>query len=77
MITQEEMDKMDENTTLFPTFKCFDDAMEFIDHIARNCKDIAERIYLVHAICVTEEGEEYAHAWVEDMEQDVAIFAAS
>lgn len=64
---------MNPATTIYPTFECFTDAMEFIDAMAR-LPETHDYISLVHGICVTEEGREYAHAWVEDSNARIAIF---
>jgi hypothetical protein len=62
-------------TTLYPTFECFTDAMEFIDIVVREYPEKINNTTLVHAICVTEEGREYAHGWVEDSQLKAVIFA--
>lgn len=64
----------DPKTTIFPTFECFTDAMEFIDVIARENPEKIKNTTLVHAICVTDEGREYAHGWVEDSHLEAVIF---
>jgi len=68
-------DSHDPKTTIFPTYDCFTDSMEFIDHIARNCPEAIDQMILVHAICISSnEGREYAHSWVEDTKSEAAIF---
>lgn len=65
----------DPKTTIFPTFDCFTDAMEFSDYIARDHPEAINTVILVHAICLSsEDGREYAHAWVEDIELKKVIF---
>lgn len=68
---------MNEETTIYPTHSCFDDAMEFIDWMAlefKEDKDLDE-LFLVHSINQTNAGRAYAHAWVEDNNSGVAVFA--
>lgn len=60
---------------LQPTNTCFDDALDFLDHLLREAADLGredfeDRFVLVHGICRCPEGELYAHAWVE---QDGAL----
>lgn len=64
----------DPKTTIFPTFECFTDSMEFIEHIAMECPEIGEQFILVHAICTAEIGRDFSHSWVEDTKNQVAIF---
>lgn len=65
----------DPKTTIFPTFDCFTDAMEFVSYIVREQPDLINDIILVHAICLPSENDrEYAHAWVEDNKTKMAIF---
>lgn len=68
-------EQLDPKTTLYPTFECFTDSMEFIDHIAKMCPEIVHRLTLVHGICLSENGREFAHAWCEDKEYGVVIFS--
>jgi hypothetical protein len=68
------LDGHDPKTTIFPTFECFSDGMEFIDHIARLCPEKINDISLVHAICTADDGTEYSHGWVEDGKQEICIF---
>lgn len=56
------------NGIIYPTEKCFDDAIDFLDTIMRaniHQPEIAEHFRLVHGILATEDEEEYSHAWVE------------
>jgi len=62
-------------TTIFPTFQCFNDSMEFIDHVFRLCPEKIDDVVLVHAICVSTNGREFAHSWVEDTKDQLAIFS--
>lgn len=63
--------------TIFPTHRCFDDAMEFCEARAReNHPSISTTLRLVHGIIHVpigqpaddeiQPGDESAHAWVED-----------
>jgi hypothetical protein len=62
------------NNTLYPTYHCFDDALEFLDYVA--CSGVGpDNMMLVHSINKSQDGREYCHAWVEDPNLDVAIFA--
>jgi hypothetical protein len=63
----------DPRTTIYPTFDCFTDAMEFIAAMV-GLPEIHDFITLVHGICVTEEQKEYAHAWIEDSNAKIVIF---
>lgn len=67
-------DNLNPKTTIFPTFNCFNDSMEFIDHVARECPEKVNNLTLVHAICLSENGREYAHGWIEDTKWNVVIF---
>lgn len=64
----------DPKTTIYPTFDCFTDAMDFLDHVAREDPEVAERVVLVHAVCISDCGREFAHAWIEDTKHSMAIF---
>ena len=64
------------NNTVYPTYSCFDDAMEFIDYVAceYNGEDTS-MITLVHGLMTGDDGEPHSHAWVEDSSTKTAIFA--
>ena len=49
-------------TDIRPTFHCFDDAIERLGELVR----AGHQPTLVHGICTGDDGEPYAHAWVED-----------
>jgi len=67
---------MEQNNTVYPTYTCFDDAMEFIDYVAMEYKDEdMSFLTLVHGIINGDDGESYAHAWCEESGMKVAIFA--
>jgi hypothetical protein len=53
---------------IYPTHKCFDDALDYLDFIAKTeGRDSLERHTLVHGIVVSSKnGIRYAHAWLED-----------
>jgi hypothetical protein len=69
------LDGHDQKTTIFPTFNCFTDAMEFVEHVGLRLPEKVKDITLVHAICIASEGgREYAHGWVEDSDEKEAIF---
>lgn len=59
-----------------PTHHCFDDALDFIEELAkqRNPMVQGDRLKVVHAICLAPDGHEYAHAWVEQ-DAKYVIFA--
>lgn len=64
------------SSTIFPTHKCFDDALDLLCEILKRHPDAAEtdEFRLVHAI-VAPGGEEFAHAWVEtDHGRGVALW---
>lgn len=48
--------------TVYPTHTCFDDALELYMLFVQNPR---AEVYLVHGICKKEDGDLYAHAWVE------------
>lgn len=57
-----------EHAELRPTHHCFDDALDYLGHVAlTESKDVLMEHVLVHAICLTptEEAVPFAHAWVE------------
>jgi hypothetical protein len=51
-------------TTLSPTHKCFDDALELLNQIVKQGRHRTEDWRLVHAICKAV-GHEFAHGWCE------------
>lgn len=56
-------------TDILPTYRCFDDALEFIELRVKETPTLAHHdwaILLVHGICVGDDGTRYAHAWVEE-----------
>ena len=64
--------------TLYPTFHCFDDALDLIGMLLTENPDdrdhLSETLVLVHGICRAPDGNLYSHAWVEYEEQ--AFFRA-
>lgn len=67
---------MDQNNTVYPTHSCFDDALEFINYVALEYRDEdTSMISLVHGIVRGDDGNNYAHGWVEDSSTRLAIFA--
>jgi hypothetical protein len=63
------------NNTVYPTHSCFDDAMEFIDYLAVEFKDESMPIQLVHGLMKGDDGQLHAHAWVEESNMGLAVFA--
>ena len=66
-----------EETTIYPTHECFNDALEFLGELAKQQNPLLHsgRLILVHGTCLhPKDGHEYAHAWVEQDEKFV-IFA--
>jgi hypothetical protein len=55
------------NLMLYPTFACFDDAMEFFNELASEGAEVSrlDEYRIVHGIVLTPDDEPYAHAWVE------------
>lgn len=64
---------------LRPTQTCFDDALDFISEVMwllkgqlrsndGEVREYLERFVVVHGICLTPDGQPYAHAWVEEMD---------
>src|SRR4249920_2200100 len=67
---------MEQNNTVYPTYSCFDDAMEFIDYVACEYKnEDTSMITLLHGLMTGDDGAPHAHAWVEDASTRTAIFA--
>jgi hypothetical protein len=67
---------MENNNTIYPTYSCFDDAMEFIDYVAQEYKnEDTSVITLVHGTIKGDDGNLHAHAWCEESGLKVAIFA--
>ncbi len=58
---------------ILPTGSCFDDALDFLEGLAKEHNPILRtgRLLLVHAICLAPDGHEYSHAWVEQDEKFV------
>jgi len=61
--------------SLYPTHSCFNDAMELVDYTAKHEPEVLPNWKIVHAICEMPDGTRYAHAWVEDYNLKVAVFA--
>lgn len=59
---------------IYPTHHCFDDALDFIEELAKQNNPMIHRMRVVHAICLAPDDHQYAHAWVEQDEKFV-IFA--
>lgn len=63
---------------IYPTNKCFDDALDFISLILQEKSEEREalrhELFLVHAICKMPDGRRYSHAWVEDCKTKTCIF---
>ncbi len=55
------------DNTIYPTGTCFDDALDFI------MRERPKEYLLVHGICTADDGDDYAHAWVEAVDQKTAI----
>lgn len=53
--------------TISPTHTCFDDALDLISKWIKTSPQIDwhAKLRLGHGICLKEDGEPYAHAWVE------------
>jgi hypothetical protein len=65
----------EEPMLLRPTGRCFDDALEFLEHVIstvsrpvdpERAAEILDRFTVVHGICQQPIGSPYAHAWVEE-----------
>lgn len=54
---------------IYPTHTCFDDALEMLCEAIKANPGAGEsdELLLVHGICLTPFGQEYAHAWVESL----------
>lgn len=50
---------------IYPTHHCFDDALDFLEELAKQKNPMIHRMRVVHAVCLAPDGHEYAHAWVE------------
>lgn len=67
---------MEPNNTIYPTHSCFDDALEFIEWVAKEYKtEDLSFLTLVHGIAQGDGGALHAHGWVEDSGMNVAIYA--
>ena len=57
---------------ILPTHDCFEDATQIIFKLLQEDKSkfTNPNIFLVHAICLKEDGSKYSHAWIE-VEGDV------
>lgn len=62
-------------TDIYPTFCCFDDCLDNLVELLKDESFRTHELYAVHAICKAPSGEEYAHAWVEDVTSNTAIFS--
>lgn len=56
--------------SLMPTGSCFDDALEYLEHLSRSNPQMLvehQALWLVHGLCRARnaEGTIYAHGWVE------------
>lgn len=55
--------------TIFPTGTCFDDCIDYLNHLAlenpANIKKLNEDYRVCHGICLMDSGEPFAHAWLE------------
>lgn len=62
---------------LLPTHKCFDDSLELLEKLAKEDPSICHtnEFLLVHSICISPDGTEYAHAWVEWTKRKLVMFA--
>lgn len=63
---------------IYPTFTCFDDALEFLgDRVKADPVAAARQLMLVHGICLAPEGPKkgtpFAHAWVEEMKPEGVV----
>lgn len=59
-------------TDILPTYRCFDDALEFIEMRVKETPTLVRHdwlLVLVHGICVGDDDTRYAHAWVEEAGQ--------
>lgn len=56
-------------TTIYPTHRCFDDALEFLVHprffSGQSGMEALMRAYVVHGICLADDDSPYAHGWAE------------
>lgn len=64
---------------VFPTGKCFDDALDLLVTLLKEAGPdegavLAHRLRLVHAACEAPDGHLYAHAWVENIAEREAYF---
>jgi hypothetical protein len=56
---------------IYPTHRCFDDALDFVtERMKEDPKGLENKLLVVHGIVLMpsgpDEGEPYAHAWVEE-----------
>ena len=75
-MTDDKQGVIDEETTIYPTHECFDDALTNLIHIMqRDGREIVLRgdLLIVHGI-IAPDGEDLAHAWLE-RDGKVVIFS--
>jgi hypothetical protein len=62
------------SSDVYPTGKCFDDALDLMAATLKSCRDPRRRasLFLVHALCKAPDETLFAHAWLE--EQGRVIF---
>ncbi len=72
--------KPQSDTNIYPTGHCFDDALDLMVEMLKAQEEpggdqtLHLRLRLVHGVCTFEDGHDYAHAWVEDIEERKAYF---
>lgn len=59
---------------VLPTGKCFDDALDLLNDILKYNPECVADLRLIHGICTAPDGHHYAHAWVEDLATERALF---
>jgi hypothetical protein len=59
---------------ILPTHTCFNDALELLAELSRDCPETREGLLLVHAICTAPDGNHYAHAYVSNSTNGTSRF---
>lgn len=69
MKLKDEAIQHDGEATIYPTHTCFDDAVDYINHLCttnpQDIRKINADYRICHGICLCEDNTPYAHCWLE------------
>jgi hypothetical protein len=65
---------IDLKNAVYPTNTCFDDALDLLGEFMKHHPELESDLRLVHALCTAPDGTTFAHAWLEDRRQGLALF---